>query len=236
MLEILFDRLVRLMTTSLRNFTSDNVEVSLDGLRSIRFGDYLNSIENLTGSKFADTLKGSALKDVIAGGAGNDTITGEDGNDKLNGGGGKDNVKGGAGKDKLILGAGNDKGDGGDGNDNISGGAGKDKLDGGEGNDVLDGGTGNDVLNGGHGRDTMKGGAGSDIFVFVKLDGADTVSDFEVGTDKIDFSGHSDYNSFAEVLADSFLFQGTTVIGSGLHSIQLSGVKIGQLDASDFIF
>ncbi|MCB1481208.1 MAG: flagellar motor switch protein FliM [Rhodobiaceae bacterium] len=44
MLEILFDRLVRLMTTSLRNFTSDNVEVSLDGLRSIRFGDYLNSI------------------------------------------------------------------------------------------------------------------------------------------------------------------------------------------------
>src|SRR5882724_10286326 len=30
MLEIVFDRLVRLMTTSLRNFTSDNVEVSLD--------------------------------------------------------------------------------------------------------------------------------------------------------------------------------------------------------------
>src|ERR1700688_1970956 len=29
MLEIIFDRLVRLMTTSLRNFTSDNVEVSL---------------------------------------------------------------------------------------------------------------------------------------------------------------------------------------------------------------
>ena len=44
MLEVVFDRLVRLMSTSLRNFTSDNVEVSLDSIASIRFGDYLNSI------------------------------------------------------------------------------------------------------------------------------------------------------------------------------------------------
>ncbi len=44
MLEIIFDRLVRLLTTSLRNFTSDNVEVSLDRITSVRFGDYLNSI------------------------------------------------------------------------------------------------------------------------------------------------------------------------------------------------
>ncbi len=44
MLEVVFDRLVRLLTTSLRNFTSDNVEVSLDNITSIRFGDYLNSI------------------------------------------------------------------------------------------------------------------------------------------------------------------------------------------------
>ena len=42
MLEIVFDRLVRLMTTSLRNFTSDNVEVSLDRITSVRFGDYMN--------------------------------------------------------------------------------------------------------------------------------------------------------------------------------------------------
>ncbi|HJN23091.1 MAG TPA: flagellar motor switch protein FliM [Rhodospirillales bacterium] len=44
MLEVVFDRLVRLMSTSLRNFTSDNVEVSLDNIASIRLGDYLNSI------------------------------------------------------------------------------------------------------------------------------------------------------------------------------------------------
>ncbi len=44
MLEIVFDRLVRIMSTSLRNFTSDNVEVSIDNIMSLRFGDYLNSI------------------------------------------------------------------------------------------------------------------------------------------------------------------------------------------------
>ena len=38
MLEIVFDRLVRYMTTSLRNFTSDNVEVSLDSISSKRMG------------------------------------------------------------------------------------------------------------------------------------------------------------------------------------------------------
>jgi flagellar motor switch protein FliM len=44
MLEIVFDRLVRILSTSLRNFTSDNVEVSIDSIVSLRFGDYLNSV------------------------------------------------------------------------------------------------------------------------------------------------------------------------------------------------
>ncbi len=46
MLEIVFDRLVRTMSTSLRNFTSDNVEVVFRGLASMRFGDYLETIPN----------------------------------------------------------------------------------------------------------------------------------------------------------------------------------------------
>jgi flagellar motor switch protein FliM len=44
MLEIVFDRLVRLLTVSLRNFFSDNVEVTLDRITSVRFGDYVSSI------------------------------------------------------------------------------------------------------------------------------------------------------------------------------------------------
>lgn len=44
MLEVIFDRFVRVLSTSLRLFTSDNVEVSLDNITSVRFGDYLQSI------------------------------------------------------------------------------------------------------------------------------------------------------------------------------------------------
>lgn len=44
MMEVVFDRLVRQLSTSLRNFTSENVDVSLDSMTSIRFDDYLNSI------------------------------------------------------------------------------------------------------------------------------------------------------------------------------------------------
>lgn len=44
MLDVIFDRLVRLMTTSLRNFTSDNIDVSIDNIASVRFGDFLNEM------------------------------------------------------------------------------------------------------------------------------------------------------------------------------------------------
>ena len=44
MLEIVFDRLVRVLSTSLRNMTNDNVEVSIDRITSLKLGDYMNSI------------------------------------------------------------------------------------------------------------------------------------------------------------------------------------------------
>lgn len=44
LLEVVFDRLVRIMTASLRQFTSENVELRLDDTRSMRFGDYLDTL------------------------------------------------------------------------------------------------------------------------------------------------------------------------------------------------
>lgn len=44
MMEVVFDRLVRQLSTSLRLFTSDSVDVSIDSMVSLRFDDYLNSI------------------------------------------------------------------------------------------------------------------------------------------------------------------------------------------------
>ncbi len=44
MLEVVFDRFVRMLSTALRNFTSDNVDVDIHSITSLRFGDYANSI------------------------------------------------------------------------------------------------------------------------------------------------------------------------------------------------
>jgi flagellar motor switch protein FliM len=44
MLEVVFDHFVRTLSTSLRNFTSENVDVNLDTITSLRFEDYMNSV------------------------------------------------------------------------------------------------------------------------------------------------------------------------------------------------
>ncbi len=43
-LDVVFDRLVRLLSTTLRNFTGDNVDISFSRIKSMRFGDFLNGI------------------------------------------------------------------------------------------------------------------------------------------------------------------------------------------------
>ncbi|MFN7660345.1 MAG: bluetail domain-containing putative surface protein, partial [Dolichospermum sp.] len=57
-------------------------------------------------------------------------------------------------------------------------------------NNTLIGTAGNDYINGGAGRDTLTGGTGSDTFVFQfgqsPVSGADRITDFAIGTDKID--------------------------------------------------
>ncbi len=44
MLEVVFDRLVKNLTTTLRNFTNTTVDISVDEMTSIRFGDYLDTV------------------------------------------------------------------------------------------------------------------------------------------------------------------------------------------------
>ncbi|MBG0743898.1 MAG: hemolysin, partial [Cylindrospermopsis raciborskii KL1] len=57
-------------------------------------------------------------------------------------------------------------------------------------NNTLTGTAGNDYINGGAGQDILTGSGGSDIFVFQfgqsPVSGADRVTDFAIGTDKID--------------------------------------------------
>lgn len=59
-------------------------------------------------------------------------------------------------------------------------------LNGGAGRDILVGTAGDDVLIGGPGADTLTGGGGRDQFVYTSvLDGGDTLTDFQLGSDRI---------------------------------------------------
>jgi len=63
------------------------------------------------------------------------------------------------------------------------------KLNGTGGRDTITGTAGDDVIFGGIGADTLTGGAGSDVFVFTNLqDGVDTITDFQLGSDRIQLS------------------------------------------------
>lgn len=44
MLEVVYDRMVRTFATSMRNLTSDAIDVSLEEVTSIRFGDYMSRV------------------------------------------------------------------------------------------------------------------------------------------------------------------------------------------------
>lgn len=45
MLEVIFDRLMALLSSSLRSFTSDNVDVNIEEITSMRFKDYLDNVK-----------------------------------------------------------------------------------------------------------------------------------------------------------------------------------------------
>ncbi|WP_052710384.1 beta strand repeat-containing protein [Azospirillum thiophilum] len=145
-------------------------------------GDVLLSIENLTGSGYADTLTGDGGANLLDGGAGNDSLSGGGGNDTLIGGAGADTLDGGSGSDTASYAASaaavavdlaSGSGTMGDATgdvllsiENLTGGSGNDTLRGDGGANRLDGGAGNDVLEGRGGNDTLVGGSGSDTAVY----------------------------------------------------------------------
>ncbi len=125
--------------------------------------DVLDSIENLFGSSFADTLTGDDFNNVIDGFTGDDIIDGGAGNDNLSGRAGIDMLSGGDGNDIVSGGNEDDIIDGGMGDDTLRGDGGNDAITGGAGMDSISAGTGNDMVHGGDGIDNILGQGGDDI-------------------------------------------------------------------------
>ncbi|WP_439153795.1 M10 family metallopeptidase C-terminal domain-containing protein [Yoonia sp.] len=153
-----------------------------------------NGNDMLIGNDAANVLTGRTGADTLIGGGNNDSLHGNSGSDAISGTAGTNLIYGNSGADRLTGGNGSDTIFGNAGNDIMVGGATGDLLNGGRGDDTLDGGAGPDILNGGIGHDRLTGGAGADTFVFDFISDswagrADTITDFEVGIDRIDLSG-----------------------------------------------
>jgi Ca2+-binding RTX toxin-like protein len=133
---------------------------------------------------------------------------------------------------------------GGDGNDILfglgaaavlDGGAGNDILYGTAGNDILTGGSGNDTLIGGLGNDQLTGGSGADVFSFLGGNaaavsdrlislGADTISDFESGSDKIQINAGIFGLNAGDSLSDSISYFEDSSLGNVSGAAGASGI------------
>lgn len=192
-----------------------------DGADAVRFDHVGSAVLNLASNSYSVSGAGQGTVQSVShavGGAGDDHFTGNlDSN----------NLSGGAGSDTLI---------GGGGNDNLCGGAGSDRLVADAGSDTL---MGNSDWTGGTVDDA------ADIFEIKPGAGAVTITDFQVGVDKIDLSafgfdanGHSDEWSASGSANPQDTVLQLTHINGAVVCISLQGQAQGRGDGltmADFI-
>ena len=209
-------------------------------------------------------LNGGDGNDVLSAGNGNNEMHGGNGNDLLFSGIGNDLLDGGAGIDtvsyanatsgvtvnlgtvggQITGGAGTDTLTalenliGSNFNDFLTGNGSNNLISGGLGNDTLKGEGGDDILIGGPGNNTLTGGAGADTFQYLTGgSGHDVITDFTVGTDKLDLSQLLQGENATTASLDDYLHfkvvSGTTTIdissvagATATQTIDLAGVNL----------
>lgn len=200
--------------------------------------------DKIYGGNGADTIEGGRGNDRIEGGFGEDQIEGGDGDDRIWGEQDDDYISGGKGHDYIHGGSGNDRIEAGKGDDEIVGGIGHDYLRGGYGNDTISGSNGKDRILGGAGDDILTGGVGKDKFEFYfdNDEGEDTITDFEIGDDKIKIFGdgydYSDLNFAAYTDANG---KSSTKVwweneDGYTNTINLNDVELADVNADMFAF
>ena len=192
-------------------------------------GDTLTSIENVWGSRYADSITGEAGINNFVGGAGADTLDGGAGSDRAwyvhsdagvtvnlvtgTGQGGHaegdtltgiESVWGSHHADHLI----------GDGHQ-LFGWFGNDTLDGGDGADMLDGGAGNDWLSGGAGADVLDGGGGDWNFATYSNSDAGVTINLAAGEAE---GGHAEGDTLTNILGVVGSNQADHLIGHDEHN------------------
>ena len=118
----------------------------------------------------------------------------------------------------------------GSGNDTITGNSKDNHLIGNSGRDIIDGGSGNDTIEGGSGNDVLTGGLGADQFIFYTGDNQDTIIDFDVYEDEVQF-----YNPQGLALDDSQISLRQNSNGEAVYStndgtsVTLEGVSLAAI-------
>jgi len=144
--------------------------------------DSYDSIENVIGSDYDDTIEGNTANNVLQGGLGNDTLTFE-------------NALSGV---TVNLGTTTQQNTGSDGQDtisgfeNLTGSSSADNLTGDDNTNIIRGNGGDDSLSGGLGVDSLYGGAGNDTFKVELGDGDDIIDGYEDAQTDTDDSSNKD--------------------------------------------
>jgi VCBS repeat-containing protein len=197
----------------------------------------------LNGNDGNDVLSVVSGTNSLYGGNGNDLLFSGSGNDLLDGGAGNDtvsylNATAGVTVDLGHVGQQNTVGAGLDTlvsienligsnyNDTLTGDNNANVLSGGLGNDTLIGGGGDDLLIGGMGNNTLTGGPGADTFQWLQGNsGHDLVTDFSLGTDKLDLAQLLQGENASSASLDDYLHFKVTGSGATLVStIDISSV------------
>lgn len=211
------------------------VDLQSSSVTSGTIFEFVQNVENVTGSVFGDTLMGDDNDNRLVGGGGLDLLGGRLGDDVLDGGrdGAYATWAGEDGAVSVDLAAGTaTEWDGGqdtliaitgavgtDFADTLRGDGADNRLEGGAGNDTLLGRGGDDVLVGGEGADTLNGGAGTDT---VDYSGAGPARVSLTSGEAVDEGGARDVISNVENIVGSL--SADLLIGDGNANRLTGGV------------